>query len=347
VSGGGRRRSTGGSERGRWRPLPPGEGRGEGWRGLRVVLAVGLLLLVASAQAQDVPYLAGRINDLADLIPADQQDRIEAKLAQLEAATGAQVAVLTVESLQGEDPEGYALRVAETWKLGRAGVDDGALLLVSRDDRRLRLEVGYGLEPKLTDALSRSILDDVIVARFRAGDFGGGIEAGVEAIAAAVEGRQVVVERPPSATSSADGMSEAPLLARLGFFAFFLFVVGIFSLSALFTDGCGGWFLYAFLIPFWSAFPLAIWGLPVGAFFPVAWVIGFPIAWLLLNKTRRGRTFRQTSKWGKALASSGGWRSSGGRWSAGRGWSSSGRSSSGGFSGGGGRFGGGGASSRW
>jgi uncharacterized protein len=108
-----------------------------------------LVLLAAAvaptATALEVPYLTGRVNDHAGMLTETERERIEAKLAALETGAGAQVAVLTVESLDGEAIEAYALRVAEAWQLGRKGRDDGVLLLVARDDRALRLEVGYGL----------------------------------------------------------------------------------------------------------------------------------------------------------------------------------------------------------
>jgi uncharacterized protein len=304
----------------------------------RVLLCA--LALAAPAFAREVPYLSGRINDTANMIPPEVAERLDSQLGRLEADTGAQVAVLTIDSLDGEDLEGYSLKVAQTWALGRKGVDDGALLLISRDDRKMRIEVGYGLEPTLTDIASKRILDDVIRPRFRAGDFGGGIEAGVGAIDGTVRGQDVLP--PPSASSSGSSMP-MPFVAKLGFFAFFLLIVGIFSLTAIATKGCGGWFLFLFLIPFWTAFPMAIWGAPGGVVFPIAWVVGFPLLWFFLNKSKGGTRFRKQHHWVETLNSSrgGGWSSSGGGSSGG------GSSGGGGFSGGGGSFGGGGASSGW
>lgn len=112
-------------------------------RALAVLATVAAL--TASLAAMEVPYLGGRVNDLAEMMSADDETRVEQLLAQLERDTGAQVAVLTVPSLDGEVLEDFALRVAETWKLGRAEHDDGILILVARDERRIRIEVGYGL----------------------------------------------------------------------------------------------------------------------------------------------------------------------------------------------------------
>ncbi|HVS13784.1 MAG TPA: TPM domain-containing protein [Thermoanaerobaculia bacterium] len=149
------------------------------------------LLLASALGALEVPFLAGRVNDLAGMLDPDEVARLEQALAAFEQETGAQVAVLTVPSLEGEEIEDFAIRVVETWELGRQGVDDGALLLVARDERRLRIEVGYGLEGVLTDAASRRILDRVITPHFRQGDFGGGIEAGVGAMLATIRGEEL------------------------------------------------------------------------------------------------------------------------------------------------------------
>ncbi|HQT96131.1 MAG TPA: TPM domain-containing protein, partial [Thermoanaerobaculaceae bacterium] len=109
-------------------------------------LLVAALLATPLAAAVEVPFLSGHVNDTAAMIPAGVREQIETKLAAFEKTTGAQVVVLTVPSLNGEPIEDYSIKVAQTWKLGRKGVDDGVLFLVARDDRRMRIEVGYGLE---------------------------------------------------------------------------------------------------------------------------------------------------------------------------------------------------------
>jgi uncharacterized protein len=243
--------------------------------------------------------------------------------------------VLTVESLEGEAVEAYALRVAEAWRLGSKGRDDGVLLLVARADRALRLEVGYGLEATLPDAVCRRIIDGVIVPHFRHGEFGAGIAAGVDAVAGTVRGRDVV---PAEAPSRAQDLQDAPWTARLLFLGIFTVVVGTFSLVALFGKGCQSWFLYFFLMPFYFAFPLAALGSPAGVVPIVLWVVGFPILKVWLASTPAGRAWLANHpRWARLATSSG--RGSGG-------WSSGG-SSGGGFSCGGGSFGGGGASGRW
>ncbi len=310
--------------------------------GLPGLLLLPVLLTSAPVGALDVPYLAGRVNDLADLIPDEAEGEIEARLRGIEEATGAQVAVLTLPGLEEEVLEDFAVRVFDTWRLGRADVDDGALLLIARDDRKMRLEVGYGLEPVLTDAVSKRILDDVLQPHFRAGDFAGGIEEAVGAIGGLLQGQDVL----PPARAMGDAGIDLPLLPRLAFFAFFLLVVGVFSFAALLAPGFSGWMLYLFLTPFWWAFPLAIFGSPFGLLFGPVWLLGFPILRLVLP--RASPRWAQWSK--KAMTSSGrGWSSRGG-WlgTPSRGFGGGGSSrSSGGFSGGGGHSGGGGASSGW
>jgi len=296
------------------------------------LVAAALLALAASTAARDVPYLSGRVNDTAGMLPAEVRDRIEAKLAAFEKASGAQVAVLTIPSLDGEPLEDYSLKVVQTWKLGRKGVDDGALLLIARDDRKMRIEVGYGLEPKLTDIACKRILDDVVRPAFRDGDFGRGVEAGVDAMLGTIQGKDVL----PAATAAARRAApDAPLAAKLVGTLIFVLVVGVFSFVALFGKGCMSWFLYAFLMPFYAMFPAAFWGRPGFALFPI-WVLGFPIAKLVLGKTAAGKAFLKGHPGLVTFAASSGHSGSGGGWSSG-----------GGFSGGGGSFGGGGASSGW
>ena len=303
-----------------------------GPRLLASALTVVTLTIGAMAAGKDVPYLAGHVNDTAGLLQQSDKDRLEGKLVELEKATGAQVAVLTVPSLDGEVLEEFALRVAETWKLGRKDVDDGVLFLIARDDRKMRLEVGYGLEPKLTDALTKRILDNLVRPHFKSGNFAGGIEAGVDAIAGTIQGQDVVpAEAPPG---SAVG-SELDLPARLIGMGIFTLVIGVFSLLAVINKGCQSWFLYLFLMPFYAAFPVALLGPTVGWIPIVAWLLGFPLLKFWLGKTPGGRSFLKAHPALTTFAASAG-RSSGG-------WSGGGSS----YSGGGGSFGGGGSSSSW
>src|SRR5262249_39919291 len=210
-----------------------------------------LLALAPGGTALDVPFLSAGVNDLAGALSPAARERLEATLRDLETRTGAQVAVLVIPSLEGESLEAYSVRVAQTWKLGRKGVDDGVLFLVARNDRKMRIEVGYGLEPKLTDALTRAILDERVRPRFRANDFDGGVEAGVQAIAAAIEGKSLA----PGPASRSHGRQRADWSGRLFMGALFTLVVGIHSLVAILTPTGMGWFLYVFLMPFYATFP--------------------------------------------------------------------------------------------
>jgi uncharacterized protein len=294
--------------------------------------AVLTTALALAAPAKEVPYLAGHVNDTAGMIPPAARARIEADLVAFEKATGAQVAVLTVDALGGEPLEDYSLQVAQTWKLGRKGVDDGVLLLIAKDDRKMRLEVGYGLEGKLPDVVCKRILDDIVRPAFRDGDFGGGIEAGVGAVIGTIQGKDVLPKQAPARVVSTQDM---PLPARLIVTLIFVTVIGVFSLVALVGKGGSSWFLYVFLMPFYAVFPWAIWG-TAGALLIPAWVVGFPIAKYWLRKSPGGKGFLAAHPGLVAFAASSGHSGSGGGWSSG-----------GGFSGGGGSFGGGGSSSSW
>ncbi|MES1241410.1 MAG: YgcG family protein [Acidobacteriota bacterium] len=292
---------------------------------MRRALAVVLVLLASPLAAElAVPFLSGRVNDLANMVPDDARQRIEQKLAAFEQKTGAQVAVLTVPSLEGEPIEDFSMRVVEAWKLGRKEKDNGVLFLVAQQDRRMRIEVGYGLEGDLTDLESNRILDDVVAPYFRNGDFGGGIEKGVDAILASLQGQEVVAPE----SGGADEVRSPGGNAFSG--VVFAFVIGVFSLMALTTAGAMGWILYFFMMPFLASF-----GIPV----LIGWVILFPILKLLFGRKLGKRSGGRGGWWG-----GGGPFLGGGGWGGGGGWSGGG---GGGFSGGGGSFGGGGSSGSW
>lgn len=160
-------------------------------------------LFAAPSFGLDVPPLTGRIVDLARLLPSDVAAALSAELEAHEAKTGNQVALLTIPSLEGEPLEDFSHRVATTWKLGRKGTDNGVLLLVVTRERKVRIEVGYGLEGTLTDARASRIIREEIVPRFRAGDFPGGIAAGLRAILGTIEGTYTAPARPPASQAAA------------------------------------------------------------------------------------------------------------------------------------------------
>lgn len=155
----------------------------------RIILAALLVLLLpVAAAALDVPRLTGYVNDHAGMIAPATALKIENFLRSFEQSDSTQIVVLTIDSLQGENIEEYGLQVAEKWQIGQQGKDNGALLLIAKQDRKIRIEVGYGLEGRLTDLLAGRIIDHEIKPRFQVGDYEGGIIAGVTAMAEAVRG---------------------------------------------------------------------------------------------------------------------------------------------------------------
>jgi uncharacterized protein len=179
-----------------------------------VIASLALLLLLALvARAQlVVPPLAGHVTDLTATLTAEQQSTLEQTLLAFEARKGTQLAVLLLPSTAPEAIEPFALRVAEQWKLGRKKVDDGVILVVAKDDRTLRIEVGYGLEGALSDITSKRIIEETIVPRFKQGDYYGGLQAGLEKIMRVVDGEAL---EPPAKRSVGgfEGVRDyAPLL---------------------------------------------------------------------------------------------------------------------------------------
>ncbi len=304
----------------------------------RVLLPAILLLAagVVSGHATEVPYLGGRVNDNAGLLTSETSAALEAMLKAHEDSTSNQVVVLTVNTLEGEEIEPFAIRVAETWKLGQKGKDNGVLLLVSKNERKVRIEVGRGLEGSLTDLTCGRIIRHEIIPRFKEGDYDGGIRAGVSSILAAIAGEYT------ADIAGGGGDSIVDTGVNLFVFGFFLVIITPFTLVAVFSRGFPSWFLYAFLIPFWTAFPMATIGVIAGGVLCATYVVGFPIAKFIMARTPGGKAWSE--KWGKFMMSRSGHGGIGG--SGGGGWSSS---SSGGssFSGGGGSFSGGGSSGSW
>jgi uncharacterized protein len=287
-------------------------------------LALALLLwaaaLAASAQSlQPIPALRARVTDLTGTLAASEQQALEQKLAAFEANKGAQVAVLIVATTQPEEIEQYSIRVVEAWRLGRAASDDGALLLVAKDDRAVRIEVGRGLEGALTDATSNRIIDEAIVPRFRAGEFAAGIDAGVDRMLGVIDGE---VLPPPSET-----WDESPISGIENALPFALFAIPIAGgvLRKIFGRVLGP--LLAGAVVF-----ALVW-LVTGVFFIALAFALITVLFSALAGTRpRGRYRRSHhAGWGGF----GGGRFGGGGFGGG------------GFSGGGGSFGGGGASGRW
>ena len=160
--------------------LPCARANGSCWRRCAAILVFSLA--VGLAHAVDLPALTGRVVDQANVIPAANRSAIEGKLKELEDKSGIQLVVATVTSLQGNDIETFANQLFRHWKLGEAKKNNGVLLLVAPKERKVRIEVGYGLEGTLTDALSNVIITGAIVPRFKTNDYAGGIQRGVDGI---------------------------------------------------------------------------------------------------------------------------------------------------------------------
>jgi uncharacterized protein len=311
-----------------------------------LLAALFALPLAALAQRAEVPYLTGRVVDNAEILKPETRRRLADELQAHEKKTANQIGVLTVPTIHGESVEEYAVRVFEQWKLGQKGKDNGVLVLVVPQDRRMRIEVGYGLEGTLTDAAASRIVRDVMTPRFRSGDYDGGVSQGVAAIMAQLEGKGTAEGYAPEPQARQPEFIKAPQMSlpeKVLVGAFIFGIIGLFTFIGIITPGVG-WFLYFFLIPFWAMFPVMIFGSGTTFYILIAYLAGFPIAKLLVSRSAGYRKAMEDFK-KKGRASIGGfmWGSSGGGWSSGGSWSSGG----GGFSGGGGSSGGGGASGSW
>jgi len=309
---------------------------------------LALCWLAAPAAAQDtaIPYLSGRVVDQAGILSIHARERLAFMLQAHERATGNQIVVITVPTLGGESVEDYSVRVFEEWKLGSRDKDNGVLILVVPQDRRIRIEVGYGLEGTLTDATASRIIRDLMTPRFREGNYDVGIEAGVTAVIQILEGRR-------SAGADADWLApegessgfhvrapDMPLAERILIGAFVFGIIGLFTFIGLVTPGGMGWFLYFFLIPFWSIFPMFIFGSGAALKILGTYAVLYPLTKVFVSRQSWYQKAQEDLK-NKGYAEIGGMVIRPGSGSAG------GFSSGGGFSGGGGRSGGGGASGSW
>jgi uncharacterized protein len=288
------------------------------------VLALAMVWACVASADVAVPPLSGRVVDQTGTLSSGDIASLTQTLKGLEARKGSQIAVLIVPTTAPETIEQYSIRVAEAWKIGRKKIDDGALLVVAKDDHHLRIEVGYGLEGSLTDVTAHRIIDEVITPKFKAGDFAGGISAGINRIIKVIDGEKLPAPAPPH-WQEQGAFNGADLLNP--FVLFGLFIVGGFLRTVL------GRLIGA-----------SATGVVVAL---VAWLIAGSIAAALLA----GGLAFVVAMFADGFVPTGppgrGW--SGGSYSGGGGWSSGGssRDSDSGFSGGGGSFGGGGASGSW
>jgi uncharacterized protein len=312
---------------------------GKAHRAARGACWAVLLLLASSLGAraqgptsglQPIPALTARVTDLTGTLTAEQQGALEQKLAAFEAAKGSQLAVLIVPTTHPEEIEQYSIRVVDQWKLGRGTVggkkvDDGALLLVAKDDHRIRIEVGYGLEGVLTDAMSNRIISETITPAFREGNFYEGIDAGLDQMMKLIQGEPL----PPPEHSWQTGQHRGggSILPEL----FFAVLVGSVVLRAIFGRTVG-----SFLTGLGAGALIWIAGYAVAA--AAAAGIGAFLLTMLMGLARPSGW----SSYPRSGGFGGGWGGYGGGFGGG-GFGGGG----GGFGGGGGGFGGGGSSGSW
>jgi uncharacterized protein len=285
-----------------------------------LALLFGVVGLASAQGPQRIPSLAARVTDLTGTLTAEQRSSLEQKLTEVEATKGAQIVVLIVPTTHPEEIEQYSIRVVEQWRIGRAHVDDGVLLIVAKNDRRVRIEVGYGLEGALPDATANRIITETIRPLFAQNDFYGGINAGVDQIARVIAGE--ALPEPDHARRGGGSRRVSNLLP----FLFIAVLAGSSVLRALLgrplgaavTGGITGFLVWLFAGLIGAAVLASI-----GAFvFSLLAGMNGGSRWSSLG---RGAGF-------------GGW---GGGFGGGMG------GGGGGFSGGGGGFGGGGASGSW
>ena len=287
-------------------------------------LKAGLLALllfgsVAARADVAVPALSGRVVDRTMTLSQSEQAALDSTLRDFEARKGSQVAVLIVPTTAPETIEQFSIRVAEAWKIGRKKVDDGAILVIAKDDRKLRIEVGYGLEGALTDVTSKRIIDQIITPKFRTGDFAGGITAGTDAMLKVIDGEPLPAPEVRQPTGNFVNQLE-----EVGPFLLFGVLIGGGILRRIFGRLFGS---------------LATGGLAA----VVVWMI---VGTAVLASVAGVIAFFFTLI-SDAFIGGGGRRGGGFGGVGGGSWGGSSSGSSGGFSGGGGSFGGGGASGNW
>lgn len=273
------------------------------------------MLFTSFASALEIPALKARVNDYANMLSPQTRNELEIKLEELEKTDSTQVVVLTLPSLEGDALESFSIRVAEKWKIGQKKLDNGAILVIAKNDRKVRIEVGYGLEGKLTDLISGRIIGNIIIPNFRNDDFDRGVSDGIDAIISVVKGEF----KADAFKDRTDGREKSFFSGNGIFFLFFfLFFIGIIgSIKRIFGGVMG-----AVVFPIIGLFtlPISIWLLLL---IPIGFAAGLILP-VILPLMRMG---------------------GGGGFPIGRG---GGGFSSGGFGGGGGGgFGGGGASGSW
>jgi uncharacterized protein len=282
----------------------------------KICLVFWLILLCPLSTAWayvEIPKLESRVTDLTGTLSAEQSQALENKLAAFEAKKGSQIAVLMVPSTQPEDIAEFGIKVSDLWRLGRKDVDDGLILIIAKNDRKLRVEVGYGLEGVIPDAIAKRIIAETITPYFKNNEYAGGINAGIDQIIRLIDGEPLPAPKPQNTSSQNEGS-----------FLFLLFG-GLFAgslLSSMFGRVAGG--LIAGIGS--AAIASFVMGFGLGAI-----IIGIFVFFLISARPSGG---------------GGGWSNGGGGYYGG-GSSWGGGSSGGSWSGGGGSGGGGGASGSW
>ena len=286
-----------------------------------VALALLFAFVVPAVADVAVPQLTGRVVDQTGTLSSGDIAALTQKLRDFETRKGSQISVLIVPTTQPETIEQFSIRVADAWKIGRKKVDDGAILVVAKNDRHLRIEVGYGLEGALTDVASRRIIDEIITPKFRDGDFAGGISAGIDRMIRIIDGEPLPV---PSRSVNFGNLDDIGPLLPVTLFG--SLVIGGFLrslLGRLLGSAATGSLIAVLALLLIGSAGIAL----------LAGVAGFVLSFIAdLFPASPGRS--RGGSWSRGSASGG--------WSSG-----SSSSDSGGFSGGGGSFGGGGASGSW
>jgi len=297
-----------------------------------LIALLGAALLAAPASADDlapIPSLRARVTDVTRTLSTSERNALEEKLAAFEQRKGAQIAILMVPTTRPETIEQYSIRVAEAWKVGRTRVDDGVIVVVAKDDHRLRIEVGYGLEGAIPDVVAKRIIREIIAPHFLAGEFHAGLDSGATALMRLIDGEALPAPQGAGAGAEQEtdlgGLSALPVV--LGIVLTVAFVIGGILTAilgrfagSLTTGGIAGFAAWAILGTVIAA---------VGAGF-----VGFVLA-LVISGTRGG--WIQGVQRGGWPGGFGGGGLGGGSWGGG----------GGSWSGGGGGFGGGGASGNW
>ena len=292
------------------------------YRYIRIFAVLSLICLAGTPlYALDVPPLKGRVNDYAGMLSSYAKGQLDGMLRDLEKTDSTQIVVLTIPSLEGDALEDFSIKLAEQWKIGRKGLDNGAILLIVRKERNIRIEVGYGLEGALTDLMAGRIIRNVIVPQFKAGNIDQGVLDGIQAMSGVVRGEYEAPEKIPS-RSSRKGGTHPGLFGLIAF----VFLISMLGRLRRFLGAAAG----AVILPLVGALFFNLNLIWILLLIPIGVLAGIVLSLIGPQLSSGHGRFRDSGR--------------GGGWPGGFG---GGGFSSGGFGGGGGGFGGGGASGSW